>query len=181
MGELVRAFFAALPDERTRERIASLSEALDLDKGSRRTPLENLHMTVAFVGELAPEQIALLRELGAKQRAQQFVLRLDTYEYWAVPKIVVALASELPAALQALRAGLRDGLARSGLALDPKPFRPHLTLAKKVLQAPELQAMSEVAWRVRGFQLMRSVQAARGSVYTVLDTWPLLDESAEHR
>jgi len=56
------------------------------------------------------------------------------------------------------------------------PLRPHVTLARKVTQAPVPQAMSPIDWRVRSFSLARSDTSGARSVYTVVDTWPLLDE-----
>ena len=51
-----------------------------------------------------------------------------------------------------------------------------VTLARKVTQAPVLQAMSPVSWRAMNFSLIRSDTGGVESAYTVLDTWSLLDE-----
>jgi 2'-5' RNA ligase len=64
----------------------------------------------------------------------------------------------------------------------PKPGRPHaslrvhITLARKVAQAAVLQAMSPIQWKARSFSLVNSDTSGKRSVYTVVDTWPLLDE-----
>jgi 2'-5' RNA ligase len=70
---------------------------------------------------------------------------------------------------------LGAGLRRLGLAADPVPFRAHATLARKVSQAPVLPAMSQLCWRVHAVHLVRSASSCSGPVYTVVDTWPLLD------
>jgi 2'-5' RNA ligase len=72
---------------------------------------------------------------------------------------------------------LHRDLAEHGWTLDAKRLRPHVTLAKKVPQAPVLQAMSSFEWLVRDFCLMRSDTSGVESAYTVVDTWPLLDNS----
>jgi 2'-5' RNA ligase len=61
------------------------------------------------------------------------------------------------------------------LKAQPNP-RAHVTLARKVAQAPVLQAMSPVAWSTSSFGLYRSETGGVQSAYTVVDTWPLLDE-----
>jgi 2'-5' RNA ligase len=55
-------------------------------------------------------------------------------------------------------------------------LRAHVTLARKVPQAPVLQVMSPFDWNARSFSLVRSDTGAAHSIYTVVDTWPLLDE-----
>jgi RNA 2',3'-cyclic 3'-phosphodiesterase len=171
----MRLFFAAWPDRETCEHIGTVAKALKLDSWSRRVAPENYHLTLAFVGEVPESRVEALRTIGAVQRFAEFTVRFDAYEYWPKAEVIVAAASECPAPLQGLRRELHADLARHGLILDPKPFRPHVTIARRVSQAPVLQAMSEFAWTVRAFRLMRSVRSPAGSVYTVVDTWPLLD------
>jgi RNA 2',3'-cyclic 3'-phosphodiesterase len=176
---VVRLFFAAWPDRETRQRIGALAKALKLpDDGCRPVLADNYHLTLAFVGEVAKSQVDALRVIGATQRGPEATIRFDAYEYWPKAEVVVAAASECPDLLAKLRVELHRDLARYGLSLDPRPFRPHVTIARKVSQAPVLQAMSEFAWTVRAFQLVRSVASSAGSVYTVLDTWPLLDAAS---
>jgi 2'-5' RNA ligase len=88
----------------------------------------------------------------------------------------VLAASECPPALHDLQCKLRGELAHHDLASDPRPFHPHVTIARKVVQAPVQQAMSGFLWSVTAFQLVRSVRSNTGSTYTVLDHWPLLDK-----
>jgi 2'-5' RNA ligase len=140
-------------------------------------PSENYHMTLAFIGEVSAP-LAALKAVGAAQRAPAFTARFDGYEYWPAPSVVVARASSCPAPLEDLRRGLCVDLARCGVRLDDRPFRPHVTIARKVSQAPVLQAMSEITWTAHAFQLARSVSAPGGAIYTVVDSWPLLDKGA---
>jgi 2'-5' RNA ligase len=74
-----------------------------------------------------------------------------------------------------LRASLAAGLGRCGVAFDDKPLRPHVTVARKLAQAPVLPELSEFSCALRALSLVSSVTAASGSVYTVVDSWPLLD------
>ena len=176
----MRLFFAVFPDSETRRRVAAAAQALVLDNESRRVPSENYHMTLAFVGEVSAP-VAALKAVGAAQRVPAFTVRFDGYEYWPTPSIVVIRASSWPTPLEDLRRGLCADLARCGVRLDDRPFRPHTTIARKVPQAPVLQAMSEIAWSARAFQLARSDNARAGAVYTVVDSWQLLDEEPDTR
>jgi 2'-5' RNA ligase len=172
----VRCFFAVWPDAAARRRIAAAAAVVEGGAGARLVPPENYHLTVAFVGEIAAAQLAVLRQVGRELRATAFTPTFDAYEYWPKPEVVVAAAREIPAALSGLWQRLHRDLNGHGLALAPKRLRPHVTLARKVTQAPVWPAMSPVEWSAREFSLVRSDSAEAGPAYTVVDTWPLLDE-----
>jgi len=175
----VRIFFAALPDASTRERTATAADALSLEPAARLVSHENYHVTLAFVGEVPATQTSILREIGSAQRSANFSLRFDACEYWPKPEVVVAVARAIPPALHRLWQELHRKLAVYGWALDPKRLRPHVTIAKKVSQAPVLQAMPSFEWPVREFFLMRSNVSGAHPAYTVVDTWQLLDGVVE--
>ncbi len=174
----MRLFFAAFPDMETRRRIASVAHALDLAPPCRIVPHENFHLTLAFLGEQPESKLPTLLKIGAVQRTRAFTLRFDACQYWPDSRVVVVAAREYPATLGQMWCELRATLAQHELVLAPQPLRPHVTLARKVSQAPAAQAMSAFDWPVREFGLMQSTTAASGPIYTVLDTWPLLDEAA---
>jgi RNA 2',3'-cyclic 3'-phosphodiesterase len=172
----VRLFFAAFPDDKTRRLIASAAAEL-VPWGARLVPCENYHITLAFVGQVSNAQAAALRSIGPLE-VPAFTVRFDTYEHWLRSEAVVLATSECPTALHDLQCKLRGELARHNLAPDSRPFHPHVTIARKVVQAPVQQAMSGFLWTVTAFQLVRSVRSNAGSTYTVLDRWSLLDKAA---
>jgi RNA 2',3'-cyclic 3'-phosphodiesterase len=174
----VRLFFAVFPGNETRQRIAAVAHALERVQSPSIVPHENYHMTLAFVGEVPVSQVATLLEIGAAQRVCGFTIRFDAYEYWPKAGVVVAAARDYPVALERLWRQLHADLAQHNLATNPLPLRPHVTIARKVSQAPVLQAMSAFDWTMQAFSLMHSDTAAAYPVYTVVDTWPLLDEAA---
>jgi 2'-5' RNA ligase len=178
-SSVVRLFFAALPDAATCERVAAAADSLPLELTAQRVPRDNYHVTLAFVGEIAVSRLPTLLGIGRAQQIPEFSLRFDAYEYWPKPEVVVAAARAIPHALERLWRELHQELANHQLALDPKRLRPHVTLARKVSQAPVLQAMSVFDWPVSEFCLMRSDASGVRSAYTVVDTWPLLYDAAE--
>lgn len=171
-----RLFFAVLPGAATRGQLAAAAQALPLADGSLRVPPDNYHATLAFVGEVAAASVPMLREIGAAQRGAGFTLRFDAYEYWPKPEVVVAGSRIIPPALEDLWQRLHASLAVHHWALQPKRLRPHVTLARKIAQAPVLPAMSSFDWTVNELSLMRSEPGGAPSAYTVVDAWPLLYE-----
>jgi 2'-5' RNA ligase len=172
----LRCFFAVWPDAAARRRAAAAAALVEGGAGARLVPSENYHLTLAFVGDIAAPQLGLLRQIGRELRATGCTLAFDSYEYWPKPQVVVAAAREIPGALSDLWQRLHRDLHGHGLALAPKRLRPHVTLARKVTQAPVWPAMSPFEWSAREFSLVRSDTASAGAIYTVVDTWPLLDE-----
>jgi RNA 2',3'-cyclic 3'-phosphodiesterase len=172
----MRVFFAALPGLDARQQLESVAAGLRLPQEARRIPAQNYHLTLAFAGEVSNAQGAALRAVGAALRSPAFDVYLNVQEYWQKSEVVVVAARDEPPALRALQQRLRTELGRLGLAADPMPFRAHVTIARRVVQAPVLEQSSGTCWRVRAFHLVHSARSVAGSVYTVFDTWPLLDK-----
>jgi RNA 2',3'-cyclic 3'-phosphodiesterase len=169
-----------LPGGNTRQCITAAAHALKLDPSARPVPSENYHMTLAFVGEVLESQLPPLLKIGGSQRARGFTVRFGRYEYWPKAQVVVAAALDIPASLERLWRQIHVDLAQHNHALKHEQLRPHVTIARKVPQAPVLQAMSAFDWKVRAFTLMQSDTTRARSAYTVVDTWRLLDENAPH-
>jgi 2'-5' RNA ligase len=167
----VRLFFALWPDESVVGELAVAASLFKLEGHARLVPASNLHLTLAFIGEVADQKLAVLQQIGRDIHASAFTAVCDALEYWREPHAVVATMREPPAALLDLSQRLHDavGLARS-------PFRAHVTLVRKVSQAPVLPLMSPIIWRATQFALVRSQTGGATSAYTVVDTWPLLYE-----
>jgi RNA 2',3'-cyclic 3'-phosphodiesterase len=172
----VRLFFALWPDADTRRQFAGLAAQLTLPSSSPLVPSENYHLTVAFIGEVERSRLENLLMVGAAQRASCFTVTLDVVEFWARPKILVTAAQKIPLGLQSLWAQLRDDMATHQFADSGAhpPLRAHVTLARKVSQAPVLPAMSPLEWSASSFSLICSETGGTHSVYTVVGTWPLL-------
>jgi len=172
----IRAFYAFWPLPGMAAALASLGEALPLEPSVRLQDADQLHMTIAFVGDVDAQRLDVLRDVGRRQRVGAMRLEFDAYEYWPKPEVVVAAARDVPLPLVAFWETLHRELAAQGFALTPKRLRPHVTLARKVAQAPMLPPLLRLTWPARSFSLVSSARAGTRSGYTVLETWPLLDE-----
>ena len=167
----MRLFFALWPDVDVTRQLVQAARELNLERRSRLVAPKNYHVTLAFVGEVADPRLAVLQQIGRSLRATRFTFACDTVEYWRRSQVVVAAAQESPPALIDLSTRLS-----AAIGLPWERTRAHVTLARKVAQAPVLQAMSSIVWRATNFSLIRSDTGGAESAYTVLDTWPLLDE-----
>jgi 2'-5' RNA ligase len=168
----LRLFFALWPDPNVTRQLTQMARQLKLESRSRSVDPKNYHVTLAFVGEVSDARLAVLRQIGRSLRAPRFAFKCDSIEFWRDSQVVVAAVSAAPAGLLDLWAKLNDAIG-----LPRKRLHAHVTLARKVVQAPVPQAMSPIEWQATNFSLIRSDTGGVGSAYTVLDTWPLLDET----
>ena len=128
--------------------LVSAAAALPLAPTWQAVPAENLHVTLAFLGEreesAVPELAAILRE-SARETP---VFPLSVTGFGCFPKARVLYASlEYSAELNSLATRLRRRLSLAGESFAGEPFTPHVTLARKVrLEAPPqtTAAFSEV-------------------------------------
>jgi len=133
---------------------------------------ETLHLTLAFVGDVAPARLPRLCAIGDGIPWPELVLKLDHLGYWPHNHIVWAGCRQTPPALAELVQQLSEALGTAGFELPLRPFRPHVTLARKVVvqdwRAPEFEPM---AWHVGGARLVMSERDASGAHYRALAHW----------
>ena len=172
----MRLFFALRPNVVALQNLCDLAAGLELSAGSRPVPPENYHVTLAFVGDVAAEVFASIRKIGTGNTRSRGVVSLDMCEFWPPARAVVATGN-VSVGLLDLAGRLQSAVAAHGANNAAEHlWRPHVTLARKVLQPPVLQAMSPISWTVDSFALMSSERLEGRSVYTVVDTYPLLDK-----
>lgn len=171
-----RLFFALWPDAVLRDTIYKATRKAVRASGGKPVPAANFHITLAFLGSLAPEAAEAARAAATGIRGQAFELVLDKFGFWPQPGVAWLGASRVPEAGRRLAEQLASALRAGGLQLDPKPFVPHVTLARKVGKPSDFGSVKPIPWAARGFVLVRSVTDPSGSEYSVLQGWPLAAE-----
>lgn len=68
---------------------------------------------------------------------------------------------------------LRHRPAPSGFASDLKPFRPHVTVVRKVSRLGRIDKMHPVVWTFTEFALIESRTLPEGVSYSVVEALPL--------
>ena len=177
-----RLFFALWPDAPARARLAQATQAVVRVSDGRAVPAEQLHLTLAFLGAVPAARLAELEALAAAAvRAaglpdEPLALTLGRLERWSGPQVLCVLPVHPPAALGALARGVVGTLGAAGFAPDLKPFRPHVTVARKVVRPSELAPIAPVRWTFERIALIESRTLERGPVYSVVGTCPLYGE-----
>ena len=132
------------------------------------TPAENLHLTLAFLGEV-PEAEPVLEAMETVDFAP-FPLRLEGVGCFGDLFWAGVTESE---ALAACARRLRRALAEAGLPYDRKRFSPHITLLRRaVFREPPALSPAPEEMLVTRLTLLRSDRAKRGMIYTPLGSVP---------
>ncbi len=162
-----RLFFALWPDDAVLDRIRRVREELGLDQG-KPVPAENFHITLLFLGDVPDQTIDALKALAGRLSLEPTEIVLDRLEHWVRPAVLCLTASAVPEPLADLVDQLKRSVRKLGFKPEKRPFRPHLTLARKVRRRVVERDIEPVHWPVRDFVLVRS---DRGSRYTIIGRW----------
>ena len=171
----LRVFFALWPDSDARERLAALAGEIAARTNGRAPPTANLHVTLAFVGDVPTERIGALCAIGASVAASAaaFVLTLDRTGTFRGTGITWAGASALPPPLAELARNLTDALAAQDFSVERRPFSAHVTLARRCKASEVGSLAAPIGWTVTRLALDASEPGSGPPRYRDLATWPL--------
>ncbi len=126
------------------------------------TAPENLHLTLAFLGE--SEDLITLRRVIDRAAGRAFPLAVSGAGrfgelWWA--------GVEKNSELEALAERIREGCRRAGFHVDSKPFRAHVTLARQLrYDAPPRINVPRTEMTVARVSLMKSERINGKLTYT---------------
>ncbi len=164
----MRLFLAILLNAPMKDALIAAQNAL-YDRGvrGRFTGEENLHLTLAFIGEY-PDADPVLDALSGV-RFSPFPLELEGLGcfgdlWWA------GLRTSAP--LEALARRIRRALAEGGIPCDRKRFSPHITLLRSASGKVPPIRIDAASMTVEAVSLMRSDRGRNGMIYTELARIP---------
>lgn len=153
-----KLFFALWPDDTVRQALVRLQQPVQ----GRLIPPEKLHLTMAFLGQQPAEALPVLLDILHATHVPPLQLTVDCYGYFKRPHIAWAGMSEVPAGLLAAQEELMERLEAAGFsAATHGEFKPHITLAREVKEAPAGFGGEPVVWNVAGLALVESMPDGR--------------------
>jgi 2'-5' RNA ligase len=169
----MRLFVALNFNDDTRARLVALAGNLVGELGPRGggsfVPQENLHLTLAFLGECGAAQVSAAKAaLDAVEFGPIDVMfglvgrfRREGGDVWWV-------GVDESVSLMDLQRNLANALAANGFAPDGRRFRPHVTLARRVPAEPVPWSLEPFGETVRRMELMESKHVEDRLTYTSL-------------
>lgn len=160
----MRCFVALWPDEAARERLAAVArEQQRRFRRARAMRAENLHLTLAFIGELDAARAAQVAGALDALPFESFTWTLDAVGAFERARVLWAAGPDC-APLAALAQRIRALLGELRVPYDRKPFVAHVTLLRDLARDDARHAAAPiappVAWRADRPQLLQSVQRA---------------------
>ena len=189
----IRSFVAIeLPDE-IKTALTDVQGGLKAQappKAVRWTRPEAIHLTLQFLGDVAPGKVEAIADAlrGVCDEQARFTIQLKglgVFPNLGRPRVVWVGVAEPSGALISLQGGVTQALAPLGFEPEKRAFSPHLTIGRASRHASrrELTAVGELITRsevgilgqtsVEHITLMKSDLQPSGAVYTPLAVIPL--------
>jgi 2'-5' RNA ligase len=180
----VRLFFSVPLDEEARIAVAAVLRAMKRASGEEAplswTKDDQLHFTIAFLGEQPEDALPRLRAAAAPcSELSAFELELrgsGAFPNPRRPRVLWLGVGNGAQQLEQLAGRLCTGLRHGGFALEERPFRGHLTAARvrpggersasRALQA--VPAVPIATFRVDRLCLMQSQLSPHGAKHTLV-------------
>lgn len=180
----MRAFLALPLPASDAEVLEAMAERLDV---GRAVPADNMHLTLAFIGEVPEAELAEAAEALESLAPPAFSFRLSGIQSFGNSQSghSLALAAEGGEPLRDLHDRIRSRLHGAGLPLERRRFRPHVTFARlpgrmtpeedrkltRFLSSEGDMTIEDIP--VREFVLYESILTKAGAVYDPLAEYPL--------
>lgn len=169
----LKLFFALWPEDATRLKLAPHRLEIARISGGKPTLPITMHVTLVFLGEVAEAHMPALEAVGNQIMARSFDYVLDMAACFHTAGVAWLGANSPPSAIMSLQAALQEGVRGAGFRPDHRAFRPHITVARNVVQEFTPMPIEPVTWRVNKFSLVRSPVDTYDPDYKSLRTWML--------
>jgi 2'-5' RNA ligase len=163
----MRLFVAINFNDETRSRLVTLREELrSYSKGGNFTLTENLHLTLAFLGDCDMGQTIKAKAAMDAVTFEPTTIAVESIGnfrgdlWWAGIKITPQLTK--------LQGDLSQALENNGFILEKRRFSPHITIGRKVITDVKpwpIEPFSEVVERI---DLMKSERIKGRLTYTAI-------------
>ena len=162
----MRLFIAINFDDEVKAKLLRAQSALrQVAASGNFTRLENLHLTLVFLGETSPGRVGEIRRVMDAAPTRPFTLRFEGIGKFG-DTCWVGIQSN--PTLAGLYNHLAQGLKTAGFPIESRPFKPHLTLAREIrLRESTVVAQAEgFPAEVRAIHLMKSERINGKLIYT---------------
>lgn len=174
----MRTFIAIELEQEVREYLASVqAEAQKLCRRGNFTPVDNLHLTLHFLGEIEKSDLEYLQDAMYETALRNRPFRLALGQLGFFPrgnKGILWTGLEKSQPLQRLFSTLEKALEQQGFAREKKGLSPHITLGREVepqrgfADVQKAVMVRPMAIDVRRISLMESVRKGPKLVYEPL-------------
>ncbi|UUM32626.1 RNA 2',3'-cyclic phosphodiesterase [Vibrio japonicus] len=169
----MRLFFALTFDNKAKSDLMTYQNLLRVHgMDGRVTPKQNLHITLAFIGECTENQKQTLIDILRQLKSGCGSLRIDHLGSFRQKRSrLVWLGMANNRALTRLQKELVTALIEQGFSTESKAYIPHITIVRRVPGNPQLKDIHIKPRQISVYSiaLMESVYQENRLVYQVID------------
>ncbi len=186
---LLRAFVASELPPALRDAIQKAALGLRGAMGDdciRWVPVQNLHLTLKFLGDVSPANLDMIKQMLTAEAGQYPAFDIEIEGFGTYPNLrqprVLWVGMKAPATLLSLQHSIEIAAARLGYEPEERGFSPHLTIGRvrqnispadvqKIRAALEATRVGNLgSAHIDAVHLFKSDLQPAGSVYTKLFT-----------
>ena len=164
----MRLFFALWPPPTTIAALDAWAKGAQILVGGRPTRPESIHLTLAFLGDVAEARVEDAIGAARSVRGARHALPIERAKVWMHNRVGWVGPQRTPRVLTHLTDSLRERLLAQGFAIESRPFSAHVTLLRNAAKSSRLPPLPALEWPVDEFTLVRSRLSQKGSSYEVL-------------
>ncbi len=157
-----RLFVALWPGPEVRNELRKIQTQLNLSELGRAVPIENLHLTLLFLGNVPKVEVQAIERLVEQVEFTPFAMQIDRVGFWPHNNIVWAGQNKVSAPLESLASQVRRTMRK--YVIERRKFTPHITLARKVRRRVHYEP-NPIRWNIRNLCLVHSVLGKDGAHY----------------
>lgn len=177
-----RLFLALWPDADACTALQGAAKAGLADAPGRLVPSHKLHLTLAFLGQIDQSVRACVEAAAASLDFRPFELVFDRLGWFPRTQVLWA-GCDLSGASQRshtgpgspvdrLAASIAQIVTECGVALEKRPFKAHVTLARKIKGPPAIIDIPPIHCEFASFALVASRSGENGVEYHSLAIFP---------
>lgn len=167
-----RYFFALQPDLTARMQIQQIIKRLPDNPPLQLQTTDNLHQTLVFLGQLSKTQLEQLLPRVQLLYCPPITMQFELISWWSKPKVYCLTCRNAEEALYTLVDQLEKMALAADIAIESRPYQPHITLARKATQTISVP-IAPVRFTAKSLLLMKSVATDHGPQYIAVKQWPI--------
>ena len=184
----IRSFIAINIPAKIRNRLERIQHDLKKSNtGLQLAKLENIHITLKFLGDVPVENIEVIQDAIRKSilQVEDFPIsfsKIGVFPSPEYPRVIWVGIEKGAEELSLLNTKIGNSLSRFSLHQENRKFQPHLTLARvrscknhKMLTSilEEFEHIKAGEMLAKEICLMESILKPQGAQYNILKTFPL--------
>ena len=140
---------------------------------AKAVPVANFHITLTFLGSINLKQQEILIAQLDEISSRPITLKLDMPGWFKKAQVLWLGCHEIPENLLDLAKATASAANASGIRVEKRAYVPHVTMARKTVDAPAALFTPEITCSFSHFHLFESVSGAKGVRYPIRHSWLL--------